>query len=322
VSALEGVGFSSESLSASSSNWGSIESAMGEIYTKTRGKERIVYVHGSETFFRKVVCASMTAGLTSGITWLSQGTWRHDWWRKSDMSTSFHRQWLKEDVGGTQLKDAFAAFKRGWDSFRPSVEETREALQDLYATDEKDALLSVDGPEAYHAVHAEWHPVYRKLLYDRSYYDIFIFDTNGDMIYSVYKESDYATNFAASGTGQWKESGLGDAFEAAMASPDEVTYIDWKPYGPSGDAPAAFFATGLRNKDGEVVGAYAIQLPPEFEKSIEDVEAECSMQSLMHLREQSISLAAVWQWRKTWTSRYPASRVIARRVWSPCWISI
>ena len=27
----------------------------------------------------------------------------------------------------------------------------------------------------------------------------------------VYKELDYATNFAANGTGEWKDSGLGEA---------------------------------------------------------------------------------------------------------------
>ena len=37
--------------------------------------------------------------------------------------------------------------------------------------------------------------------------DIFFFDTKGNCIYSVYKELDFATNFAANGNGEWKDSG-------------------------------------------------------------------------------------------------------------------
>ncbi|CAE7866646.1 unnamed protein product, partial [Symbiodinium microadriaticum] len=43
-----------------------------------------------------------------------------------------------------------------------------------------------------------------------SYYDIFMFDLNGDLIYSVFKETDYATNFLIDGDGPWKDSGLGE----------------------------------------------------------------------------------------------------------------
>ena len=44
------------------------------------------------------------------------------------------------------------------------------------------------GTESYHAVHKKWHPIYRQLLYDRLYYDIFMIDMKGDMIYSAYQK--------------------------------------------------------------------------------------------------------------------------------------
>ena len=47
------------------------------------------------------------------------------------------------------------------------------------------------------------------------------------------QELDYATNFLADGPGEWKDSGLGEAFRAAVANPDGINIIDWKPYGPS-----------------------------------------------------------------------------------------
>ena len=48
------------------------------------------------------------------------------------------------------------------------------------------------------------------------------------------QELDYATNFLADGPGEWKDSGLGKAFRAAVANPDGINIIDWEPYGPSG----------------------------------------------------------------------------------------
>ena len=135
-------------------------------------------------------------------------------------------------------------------------------LQALYATDQKELLDSVQGPDRYHEVHRKWHPVYRSLLYDRNYYDIFVFDLNGDMVYSVYKKMDYATNFAQDGPGQWKTSGLGDAYRAAIANPDVVSYVDWRPYGPSAGALAAFLSTGIRDNNANLIGVYSTQLPP------------------------------------------------------------
>jgi len=55
----------------------------------------------------------------------------------------------------------------------------------------QDELAYADGEERYHAAHAKYHPIYRQKLYDRSYYDIFFFDLNGDLIYSVFKEPVY-----------------------------------------------------------------------------------------------------------------------------------
>lgn len=52
----------------------------------------------------------------------------------------------------------------------------------------EDELQHAEGPEQYHAIHAQYHPIFRQKLYDRAYYDIFFFDLNGDLIYSVFKD--------------------------------------------------------------------------------------------------------------------------------------
>lgn len=52
----------------------------------------------------------------------------------------------------------------------------------------QDELDYAEGDEKYHEIHAKYHPIYRQKLYDRGYYDIFFFDLQGDLIYSVFKE--------------------------------------------------------------------------------------------------------------------------------------
>jgi len=109
----------------------------------------------------------------------------------------------------------------------------------------------------------------------------------------VYKESDFATNFLESGNGKWKDSGLGDAFRAAVRAPTNVSYIDWKPYGPSAGALAAFLSTGILGEDGKLIGAYTIQLPPGYKRSIEQVEPECSLAAIADSFEGAINIVGL-----------------------------
>ena len=41
----------------------------------------------------------------------------------------------------------------------------------------------VAGPEYYHEAHRQFHPTYRAILYERNYYDIFIFDLQGSRLF-------------------------------------------------------------------------------------------------------------------------------------------
>ncbi|CAK9033609.1 unnamed protein product, partial [Durusdinium trenchii] len=179
-----------------------------------------------------------------------------------------HLGFIAAEAASPVLVDAFLAFKRGWDEFRPSDELRMQDLQIAYiygnpnAVGSKDNLDFAQGDEYYHQAHKQFHPTYRAILYERNYYDIFIFDLQGNLIYSVYKELDYATNFLANGAGEWKDSGLGEAFRAAVVNPDIINIIDWKPYGPSYGALASFLSTGIK-QDGQLIGVFCTQMPPE-----------------------------------------------------------
>ena len=93
---------------------------------------------------------------------------------------------------------------------------------------------------------------------NEGYYDIFLFDLDGNLLYTVFKELDYATNLE---NGPYAGSGLGDAFRAAKASPSAVSFIDFAPYEPSFGAPASFISTGVRGQGGTTLGVLVFQMP-------------------------------------------------------------
>ena len=124
---------------------------------------------------------------------------------------------------------------------------------------EKHLLDAAPEETPYNAAHARYHPDFRLFLEQRGYYDIFLISKEGDIIYSVFKELDYATNLV---TGEYKDSGLGRAFRMAIEG-DNRAFVDFEPYAPSNGAPAAFVAAPVLDGKGSPVGAVALQIPSD-----------------------------------------------------------
>ncbi|MBT5659282.1 MAG: methyl-accepting chemotaxis protein [Rhodospirillaceae bacterium] len=137
-------------------------------------------------------------------------------------------------------------------------------LQDNYihnnsnAAGEKHKLDYASDGSAYSGSHATYHPWFRELLTQRDYYDIFIFDADGNVVYTVFKELDYATNVM---NGEWKDSDLGAIFRLAKdASKGSISFVDFKPYAPSAGVPASFIALPLY-EGNSFLGVLAFQMP-------------------------------------------------------------
>ncbi|MFD2176547.1 methyl-accepting chemotaxis protein [Veronia pacifica] len=148
-----------------------------------------------------------------------------------------------------------------------SVETKTLALQKAYIADnifplgEKDKLSSA-GKERYDFVHRRYHEAFRNYIVDFGFYDIFIVDINtGNLVYSVYKELDYATNLV---NGPYSESGIGQAFQRMKrdveAGQKDPVFVDYEPYLPSYSAPASFISTPVY-MGTEPVAVLIIQLP-------------------------------------------------------------
>ena len=150
-------------------------------------------------------------------------------------------------------------------SFIPVAETNASSLQSAYIADnphpigEKNKLLYAEDSSTYGKVHEAYHPSLHGYLQEFGYYDIFIVNhETGDVIYSVFKEIDFATNLIS---GPHKESGLAQAFKAARElETGQVFTTKFQSYTPSYGAPAAFIATPI--VDGTTkLGVLIFQIP-------------------------------------------------------------
>jgi len=150
------------------------------------------------------------------------------------------------------------------DDYLP-VEERSRIMQDLYIssnpfeTGSKHLLDNPGDGSSYSEAHELYHPIMRDFLEHFGYYDIFLVDPHGDIVYSVFKEVDFGTRLAG---GPYSETNFADAFRAALDAEEGETVIvaDFEPYHPSYDAPAAFMASPIFEGE-EKLGVLIFQLP-------------------------------------------------------------
>jgi len=160
---------------------------------------------------------------------------------------------------------ALAGFGETWNEIGNSAAQELQAAyikDNRHPTGEKHKLHRGDGDAAYHDIHETYHGGMRTLIETKGYYDAFLISPEGDIIYSVFKELDYATNLVK---GAYKDSGLGAAFrEANGAKPGSVIFADMAPYAPSNGAAAAFLASPVTSAEGTHLGVVAVQVPVDL----------------------------------------------------------
>ena len=145
-------------------------------------------------------------------------------------------------------------------------------MQDLYIsgnpyeTGSKDLLDNPGDGSRYSESHWLYHPIIRDFLERFGYYDIFLVDPQGNIVYSVFKEVDFGTSLIS---GPYADTNFGEVFRAALAAdePGAVLIADFEPYHPSYNAPASFIASPIFDGD-EKVGVLIFQMPIDRINSI------------------------------------------------------
>jgi methyl-accepting chemotaxis protein len=189
----------------------------------------------------------------------------------------FHnlRQTALEDYLGSMASDVRAAsenprvveamesIESAWRTYGP---DARTTLSQLYVDnsptppDQRYRLHDAGDGSFYSQYHNAFHAWARQFLDHFGYYDAFLINPRGEIVYSVTKEKDFATSLK---TGPYRTSPLAEVFRRAMQNPSAaVDFSDFAHYAPSGDKPAAFAGHAIF-KDGNVIGVFAVQIPAE-----------------------------------------------------------
>ncbi len=151
-------------------------------------------------------------------------------------------------------------------SLLAGLDDIGTAMQYLYIAanpnplGSKDVLYDAVDETRYSEWHAYYHPFFRDFLQRFGYYDIFLVDQqDGRIVYSVFKELDYATSLK---DGAYADSGIGIAFKKASEAgqKDMLAFSDFAPYGPSYQDPASFIASPIYDGDKKI-GVLIFQMP-------------------------------------------------------------
>ena len=165
-------------------------------------------------------------------------------------------------------------FKRSWDK----LDNPKNYLQQHYIytnpfkPGKKDSLLAAQDNSEYTEFHRQYHQIFSNMIAGSSYYDFFLLDTRGNLLYSVAKELDYATNLLS---GEWRDTGIAKLYRSINDHPVDgsIQLADFDFYGPSQGDPASFVGAPIFNQQHVYQGVLILQLPIEPLNDIMQVTA-------------------------------------------------
>jgi methyl-accepting chemotaxis protein len=210
-------------------------------------------------------------------------------------------QWLANTNGalltmasGKQTVDALYTLSS---AFKDLKDQAKTVLQAAYIDSNpnpsgaRHLLDRADGSAFYHAEHGKFHKTFRSMMEQNAFYDVFLINRDGDVVYSVFKESDFADSLKGEALAQ---TGLASVYTAAMAAQaGEIVISSFAPYGPSGGAFALFLGTPVVSEMGVVVGVLAIQMPIDHIAGIVQSDAVVGQSTQTYLvDENGMSLSA------------------------------
>lgn len=166
----------------------------------------------------------------------------------------------------TQAKNPFFVsalwgFAKEWETMGA---EGAAELQDTYIAQnpykdgDRSEMLAPENRKPYTRLHRKFHPFLRQMIKTKGYSDILLIDPAGNIVYSVMKNSDFATNVA-------QEPALMRIVSqvAAEDSVDGELHLDFQDYAPAGTSSTSFIAAPVRAVNGTGVGAVVFALSSE-----------------------------------------------------------
>ncbi|MCP4042123.1 MAG: hypothetical protein GY731_09250, partial [Gammaproteobacteria bacterium] len=115
------------------------------------------------------------------------------------------------------------------------------------------------GEQDWQALAEQYDARLKTLMQEYGWYDLFLINSDGDIVYTATRESDLGMNLV---TSELKDSSFGKAYaEAVTMDAASVAVGDFAPYAPSNGAFAAFMVVKIEGDLGDAEGYVAFQLP-------------------------------------------------------------
>ena len=126
--------------------------------------------------------------------------------------------------------------------------------------------------DEYSNQHIAYHSSYISLLKEFDLRDIYLVNADGDVVYSVDKENDFATNLL---NDRYRDSGLARAYNSAMKlAKSGIAYEDFTPYEPNFNRSAAFIAAPIYFGETDVEGVIIFRLSADKINTIMNFNGE------------------------------------------------
>ncbi len=151
-----------------------------------------------------------------------------------------------------------------YENYRP-ISQGSQYLQyhyianNSFPTGQENQLNDAEDGSEYSRAHAKYNPIFRNLITKFGYEDLYLIDFDtGEIIYSVNKKIDYATNLDR---GPHRLSHLKTVIDRVRNNPGQgfVQVEDFQPYTPSSGVPMMFLAAPIYNGSFRV-GIIVVQL--------------------------------------------------------------
>ncbi len=168
---------------------------------------------------------------------------------------AFNQLTAIREIKANQIKDYFSVMRGQLKALKDDPHVLKAMIEFNQAFE--NAGDTIDS-EAWRSAAETYELRLKDIMHDYAWHDIFLIHNDGDVVYTVTRESDLGMIIPDS---DLRHSGLGRAYAAAKAAgPDDIVFIDFSPYAPSNDEPAAFMMAQMRDDREELKGYVAFQL--------------------------------------------------------------
>ncbi len=168
------------------------------------------------------------------------------------------------------LRHALTGFTTAWLSINgPKTAYVQKAYIDDNENPaaKRDLLDSAPDRSTYNTMHRTYHPYFRSFAQRTGLADVYLIDTEGNILYSEQKNGDFGTNLLADGAAQ---TPLVRAYRKIRdTAPDklsakDVVFTDLARYVPANNTPVSFMAAPVLSKTGALLGVLAVEIPEKL----------------------------------------------------------